>query len=493
MRALNFCALCVVGLVIVGACGGESSGTDDPPGSGAGETGKGEAGDSSGPGGNEGVGGDGNGDAGAATTTGGRGGGAAAGSGGRGAVGGGGPVVGGRGSVPTGGKGNPPVTGGVPGTGGVMGSAGDAGSGGNCKPVSTSSTVDSCSLELSCEDGYSYTNCFNQRVGSWFCECAGKTGQLQTYDITGVAGLAACQTVSDICRDGNVPPIETPEECVSQSESRATSYCDLQQRCTRSLDITDNVAATIARQRYVSCSSLSAGRMDCYCSNGLNLQVEGQDGTEACDTVVELCESPDIEPSGPVVCTSEAQGAGIGYCSTTQRCSQPLEVGGGVIGVSVGTRSVNCSDSLGGSICDCSDQTKYLRFFSELSASDIATCNQFVENCPAVDDLGLNGPLSCSPNNQQGDAQYCNVNIECSQAGTLGDEPIRAFGYISGFCQPLNGGWSCTCNSGIESASVDVEADGGWDACTELIELCPDLVDVQIGQSGGIDRPPLPL
>jgi hypothetical protein len=495
MRALNFCGLCVVGLMIAGACGGESSGNDDPVGSGAGDTGSGEGGDSSGPGpgGNEGVGGDG--EAGAATASGGRAsggrGGGTAGAGGSGAVGGGGPVVGGRGPIPTGGKGNPP-TGGVPGTGGVIGTAGD-GSGGDCTPVSTSSTIDSCSLELSCENGYSYTSCYNQRTGSWSCECASRTGQFQTYDITGVVGLAACQTVSDICSDGSFPQIEGPEECKPQFESRTATYCELQQSCTRSLAITDAVNATIARQRYVSCSGVNAGRLDCYCNNGLNVQVEGQDGTEACDTVVELCDNPDVEPTGPVTCTTETQGAGPSYCSTIHRCSQPLEVGGGVIAVSVGTRSVSCTESMGGALCDCSDQTNYLRFFSELSASDIATCNQFAESCPAVDELGLNGPLTCAPNSQQGDVQFCNINIECSQAGTLGDQPIRAFGSINGYCQPLNGVWSCSCNSGTESASVEVEADGGWDACTELVDLCPDLVDVQIGQSGGIIKPPLPL
>jgi hypothetical protein len=487
MRALNFCGLCIVGLVIAGACGGESAGTDEEPGSGAGETGTGEGGDGSspggngsGPGGNEGVGGE----AGATTVTGGRGGGAAGGS-----VGGGSP--GGR-APTTGGKGNPPVTGGVPGTGGVIGTAGD-GSGGDCVPVSTSSSLDSCSMELSCDDGYSYTSCFNQRVGTWYCECAGRTGQFQTYDVTGVVGLAACQTVSDICRGSDNPQIEGPEECVSQSESRTATYCDLQQRCSRSLDITDEVAATVARQRSVSCSGLNAQQaMDCYCNNGLIVQLEGQDGTKACDTVLELCEDPDIVPRGPVVCTPEAQGAGPNYCSSTQRCSQSLEIDGGVVGVSVGTRSVNCSATTGGSLCECFDQTNFLRFYSELSPTDVATCNLFAQTCTTVDELGLNGPLSCAPSYQQGDSQFCNVNIECSQAGTLGDEPIRALGNIDGYCQPLNGVWSCTCNSGIESATVEVDADGGWDACTELMELCPDLVDVQIGQSGGI-KPPLPL
>jgi hypothetical protein len=492
MRVLNFCGLCIVGLVIAGACGGESEGTDEEPGFTAGETGTGEGGDSSSPGGNgSGPGGNGSGPGGsesvggeASPTTGGRGGGSAGGSvGGRAA--GGGSTVGGR---ATGGKGNPPVTGGVPGTGGTGGTAGE-GTGGNCKPITTSSSLDSCSLELSCDDGYSYTSCYNQRVGNWYCECASRTGRLQTYEVTGVVGLAACQTISDLCGDG-VPQIEGPEECLPQYESRATTYCDLQQRCTRSLAITEDVDAVVATYRNVSCSGVSAARMDCYCSNGLTLQVEGQDGTAACDTVLEICENPDIKPTGPEVCTTEQQGAGLNYCSSSLRCTQSLEVDGGVIGVTTGTRSANCTAADGGSVCDCFDQNNYLRFSSERSPDEIATCNDFAQNCTSVDELGLNGPLTCKPIYQQGDSQYCNVNVECSQAGSLGDEPIRAFGSVNGYCTMANGAWSCTCNSGIESAAVEVDADDGWAACTELIERCPDLVEVQIGQDGGI-KPPL--
>jgi hypothetical protein len=281
--------------------------------------------------------------------------------------------------------------------------------------------------------------------------------------------------------------------CSPSSASRNASYCELSERCVRSVAVTDEVDATIVRARYVSCQNNGTGRLSCYCDDGRAYEIQGQDGTQACDTLLDVCGNPEVLLDGPVTCVPDLQSTGIGHCQTQQRCSQTLEIDGGVIAVTTGIRAASCQSTLdGGSMCNCYDEKSSMRFSTELPTSDVSTCNKFADDCASAEDLGLNGPIECAPSYQAGDATYCNANIECSQAGTLAGEAIRAYGSLSAYCQPLNGAWSCNCASGFESATVEVSASTGWDACTEVVDLCPEVVEVQIGQDAGIGMP-IPL
>jgi hypothetical protein len=123
-----------------------------------------------------------------------------------------------------------------------------------------------------------------------------------------------------------------------------------------------------------------------------------------------------------------------------------------------------------------------IQFDSDLPADDLGTCERFVEDCGVSEDYGLNGPITCERASQSASGQYCNATIACKQAGTLGDADVQIYGYLSTDCQPLGDGWNCTCSTGSATASITVEAESGWDACTISAERCPDEVDVVIGE-----------
>jgi hypothetical protein len=296
-----------------------------------------------------------------------------------------------------------------------------------------------------------------------------------------------------VCVAGNDPDITGPEACETTYASRSSSYCEVQDRCVRSVEVTDNVDATLVRNRYASCSSNGGSALYCSCNDGRQYEVEGQDGSLACDTIMDVCDDPNLEFDGPVTCVSDYQRAGVGYCESQQRCRQTLEFEGAVIAVTNEYRNASCSPRPeGGSTCGCSSSTSSIQFDTDLSTDDLATCEQFAEECGTTKDLGLNGPITCERVSQTANVQYCDATIACKQAGMLGDTEVQVYGYLNTYCQPLGDAWSCNCttNNGSQSSSISLEAEDGWDACTIAAERCPDEIDVVIGEQNFGVLPP---
>lgn len=485
MRALNLYGLFGVSVVLFGACGGESGLSPDGPGSEAGEAGQGSSRPN--PPGEGGAGGEASGTGGFA--------GDPSPSGGKGGTGG---TVGTGGTI---GKGGAPaaggrVTGGVPSMGGgkSMPQAGDpnipdppeppAG----CTPVGLGTSIYDCYVEMTCDDGqYLYTSCSDQRNGSWICACQdGKRPQVDQYTITGLAGSAACSAIADFCASGEVPN-PGPEECSKTSASRTSSYCYVEETCTRPFEIEDGVEAGVSRMRYANCTQSGSVQL-CSCQNGYQYQISGQDGTTACDTLLPLCEDTPPELGEPV-CVPQNTSGGSGYCESQTQCSQTAEVSEGVFATLVQNRYIYCSSqSTGRSTCNCSNERSSTRFDVELP-TDGALCGQVSAGCD-VTGVELEGPITCAPASQTAGGGYCNAQVDCRQAGTVGDFDLWLYGTLFTSCSQVNGVWTCNCSTSNESANVEVDAESDWDACTAAIQACPDVVDVKIGESNGGIFPP---
>jgi hypothetical protein len=495
MRALNLYGLLGVSVVLFGACGGESGLSPDGPGSEAGEAGQGP----SNPPGEGGVGGE-------SSTTGGVGGDSTPSKGGNVSKGG----TGGTGVGAAGGKG-----GGTPATGGRS-MAGAPSTGGSktmpeagapnvpeppeppegCQPQSLSASINDCSLQLVCDGNrYVYAYCGNQGTGAWACQCESNKYYDQ-YSVTGVTGAAACSTIAAFCASGEDP--ETgPEECSDGGSSRETSYCSVSESCVRPFDI-DGVEAGILRTRYANCSS-NGSTQECYCQidqlgNQLQFQISGQDGTTACDTVLDLCEDPTPDLGEPV-CVPQFSSGAVGYCESQMQCTQTAEVADGVFASVTDNRYVYCSSqgstTSGRSMCNCSNNRSQTRFDVEVP-TDAALCSQVTAGCDASS-VELAGPITCAPASQSAGSGYCNAQVDCKQAGTVGDLELWMYGSLYTDCSLINGAWTCNCTTGTEREQIEVEADSDWEACTAAVQACPDVVDVKIGESnGGIFPPGIP-
>jgi hypothetical protein len=489
MRALNLYGLLGVSVVLFGACGGESGLSPDGPGSEAGEAGQGSS-----PPGEGGSGGD-------VSATGGVGGdsspskGGTVSKGGTGGTGTGGIVGKGGGTPTTGGR----PTAGAPSTGGGK-SMPEAGAPNvpeppeppdGCQPQSISTSQYDCSLQMVCDGNeYLYTYCSNQNTGSWYCECqSNKT--IQQYTVTGLAGSAACTAIADFCASGEVPN-PGPEECTDVGSSRTSSYCSVQETCTRPFELEGGGEAGLSRTRYANCSQNGTVQL-CSCQNGFQYQISGQDGTTACDTLLDLCEDPDPELGEPV-CVPQFTSGGVGYCESQMQCSQTAEVADGVFATFLDNRYMSCSSqgTAGRSMCNCQTNRTFTRFDVEAPA-DGALCSQVTAGCD-VSEVELEGPITCAPASQSAGSGYCSAQVDCKQAGTVGDLELWLYGSLYTDCQQLNGAWTCNCSTASENEQIEVDADTDWDACTAAVQACPDVVDVKIGESnGGIFPPGFPV
>jgi hypothetical protein len=484
MRALKWFGL--LSLSVVVGCGGESSKDDDnvePEGGSGNETGVPSAG--SGGDGEEGGEGSGGTTGGKSATTGGS---TSPGTGGGSQAGA--PTVGGS---PT----NPPPMGGVgggkppPPMGGAPSNPPPPAEG--CMPTAQSSSATYCQLGLSCENTEIKSSCSDQGGGSWYCECS-SANSFQQYVVRDPLGMPACETVADICASGELPEFTGPEECLPALTSRATDNCQIQEQCSRPLDVDGATVSSPTSSRSVFCFSDGLGNLTCSCNNGSQYQLKGINGLTACDLMGDICADPAISFNEEPVCTPSGTSQGVGYCSTSTQCTQSEEIADGVFAVRQSYRNAECQAlASGGSRCTCYSEAASMQFDSDLASPDLSTCDLASDLCLEKDSLELSGPITCSQASQTAEASYCSSNLDCTQDGTLGGQNVTMHGYLYTSCNPVGDTWACTCNSGSQTANMSLERMGTpWDDCTRASEQCLELVDVEIGTSNGGVRPPFP-
>jgi hypothetical protein len=490
MREARFGYLCLAGVLIAALACGKSSRSDGETSPSA--AGSGEAGENSGE-----VGGSKAGAGGGPAPNAGRPGsgeaGDRSGDGGSGASSQGGTTnAGGDGSFPIGGEASPPASAGVPGTGGSGGSGGTGdeggggdGSAGEC-PTTTTSTVDLCERLSGCPGSdRSYATCSLASSGPerWWCQCS-TDARSAAYTISGLEGFENCEAASDLCQRSELEPELGAEQCELLAESRTPDYCYAHRECTRSLTLGEDVgfAAAARRETLVSCKANGTGGMDCTCDGLPVFELRGQDGSEACETIYDVCTTPNFGIDESRVCTVAELSSDSDQCVAGARCTQTFDANGDAVEITPAMQYASCFvdvESDGGTTCLCEDADSLLEFASDLPVLD-DTCTHFAEHCAFAGELVTTGPVTCTSSFQESSTSSCSVGLTCEQAATLGGEAIRARAQIDGACESDGTGWSCSCR-GIESAAVTVEADSLWDACTELLELCPTVVEAPIG------------
>ena len=480
MRALNWFGLAAVALII--GCGGESSGKGDgdPPGEGEGGEsqstgGQGDAGESSGSGGTTG---------GKSNSTGGKttGGGAVPGRGG-GSSAGAPPMAGAGGAKP------------VP-TGGAGGTSPEG-----CQLTQQFSGPSHCEESWTCENSSVYTACFDQGSGLWACDCKGTLAGYQ-YQVKGLNGISACSAISELCRAGEPPPEAGPEECTPTTSFRSTTACQLQEQCLIPLESEQGNVYRATGGMYLECGTTATNTSSCACqtsTQNTSFKIEGADGNTACDTLSDICRDADGLIDGEPMCTVAGQNVGPGYCSTQQQCTQSAEVASGVYATRNTFVQSDCSTASTGEgvQCNCYDQVRSAQFDLPTGTGSLADCTLAMDLCGGSDSLELEGPITCRQASQSAQAGYCNSQLDCVQSGTIGSTEVKVHGVLFTNCQMIGDAWSCTCQSGTVTDTINVESIGTpWDDCTAASEACQGAIDVQIGEGGGMvvpPRPPIPF
>lgn len=242
-----------------------------------------------------------------------------------------------------------------------------------CEPRSKSTGPDYCDTQIVCtksadlgngvaallQTDYQYSSCWNQGDGSLSCSCSA-AGTAQNYVLNGVAPAESCDLVLGFCASGETPEWSEPATCsvgnVYNQSSGDRSYCQLEQICSQSSEVSPGVVAALSEYEYVSCET-TADASRCYCSSNTDsIQFDmGSTPDAACNDALAICTSDaEIAPEGPLTCERTYQNGSGGYCDTNFECTQEAVVDGTSIGV-FGNYYAYCQDMGDGSwSCTCS-------------------------------------------------------------------------------------------------------------------------------------------
>lgn len=345
-----------------------------------------------------------------------------------------------------------------------------------------------CQLNELCGSRYRYSYCSDLGNGSWSCQCSNNY-QYQYYELSGVDQNTACPAVRNLCDEGITPMFTGDPVCMPAYKSLGSTYCQTSTNCRREADLGNGVKAveTQTSSNYCYDYGYGDGSLNCQCysnNRGLSYQMSGVPLADSCELGMAMCEGDDSVFTGEPVCTTQSETSNTSYCQVQRNCGRTVDLGDGVVASLNVPENAYCQFSSDGvAICNCSNANTSMRFQMDMAAGPEA-CTAAGSVCQTTEEIVPEGPLECTRASQSSGTTYCSANIQCAQDAVVNGVTIGVFGNVSVSCSPNGDQWSCSCRSSIDSASLNVAADDGWDACTMASEQCPDLVDVDVTTGG---------
>lgn len=358
---------------------------------------------------------------------------------------------------------------------------------GECTVVGQSQSTTWCDISEQCTNTSRYSSCSQLADGTWQCSCSDGF-QYKTLELS--SGEPPCAAVSEVCSEITVPEFTGEEKCELQLQSAASTYCETQTRCTRSEPYNEEISVVQSRYKYSYCYDTGAGYIQCNCSGdkgSVSFQPTSVSIADACALGTDICDAlSTAEPTGERTCTPYGNSSGTNYCQIYQNCTETLNVEGTDVVISE-TESGYCSlDSTRGvGVCNCYNNSRSYSFELPTNTITQESCETAMAVCATDSEPVLDGPIECDLTSQSASGTYCSANLTCSQDATVGDNTVGLYGSLYAYCTPVDSGWSCQCQSSAMSVGVEVTADAAWDACTEAVAKCPDVVEPVIGSGGG--------
>jgi hypothetical protein len=345
-----------------------------------------------------------------------------------------------------------------------------------------------CYVETQCDNDFIYTSCFAETGDQWYCDCMSNYRYL-SLEVSGSDPATMCASVAELCASPDTIASAEPEECTVQYQTQGVDYCDYGVVCTQTVEAGD-ITAELQSWKDANCYSDENGQLRCNCSNESVYRtylIEGVGTDRSCQLVMDLCESDEeLVFEDPPVCETVYQDSfGEEYCSTEWECLQQTPVQEGVTALLSEWQYASCYPLNDTTVsCDCNGSQSYMRF-STAGTVDASMCSTAQQVCIAEEEIALSGPITCEPRNQSRGDGSCYASMECSQEGLFNRQALIVYGEVSIDCSLDASGapWSCTCRSGTEATSLELEAADEWEACTLASGRCPDAVEVQIGSS----------
>lgn len=279
------------------------------------------------------------------------------------------------------------------------------------EPCSTdfqSQASDYCELQQRCgqsfelADGvvatrydYKYANCYDDGSGAAYCQCNDNTTS-RTYQISGQSVGASCPLVLDLCASAAEPEFDGPKTCEIQYQSAASGYCDTEQQCTQSSEVSDTVTALQIEWQSAYCEDSGGGLSSCSCfgeAGSLRFDIaDAPTDTNTCSGALDVCSSIDeLDLSGDLECGQTFQSASGASCDAQVACGQEATLGDQELTV-YGDLYLNCqleADSAWNCSCNSSLESANLELDASLESWD--ACTQAAEQCPDLVEVGVGG------------------------------------------------------------------------------------------------------
>jgi hypothetical protein len=234
-----------------------------------------------------------------------------------------------------------------------------------------------------------YASC-SELDGRQRCSCSNGSVS-RTYDISEATGVSSCEIATDLCDSDEQLVFDGAIECEVGYQDASDGYCELQQECSRSAALRDNVTALLFDSQYFNCYDNDANGTYCNCSGNqwsLGFLIPGRVAdAAACEDARTACARPqDIALTGSVECARSSQSANTDYCDAQITCTHPASWGDLPL-VMNSAIYLNCQRASSGSWgCSCSAGMQSSNFDVE-GGDGWDVCTAATERCPDLIDV----------------------------------------------------------------------------------------------------------
>lgn len=266
-----------------------------------------------------------------------------------------------------------------------------------------------------------------------------------------------------------------PLVCAEASTGERRDSCALERTCEQPLAAGAGAEVVELDSSSVECEAASSA-VRCTCHDGRSYELSSIAG--ACAALIDHCASEDELSLGDPECSITVASDASDFCDAGRECRQEVELAGGDVVVRADTEYVSCTrDSSGSASCKCGTLEGF-SFWTTLSRFRAPACESLLDVCRHASAIEWSSDVTCELSSQQAEQGSCHAELACTRAGSSGEHTVYGRAPLTADCVATSAEqFRCSCNGGT-SKTIELPASSAWEACTELVQRCPDEVEL---------------
>ncbi len=347
-----------------------------------------------------------------------------------------------------------------------------------CTQSSASTSPTACTVQYSCPSGTAYSECTETEDG-WDCYCSDPTHTLST-SLGGATGIDACDAMVAMCLSYESVEYDGSIECSPYAQTTTTTACEQTVECLASTEFEGGLTASTTEYNSSTCTTSTDGSWNCSCSFGDRTAAYLLSGTETppCDLSLSLCESTEeLVYDGDEECQPLTQSSSEASCTLSQTCTSTADVGDGMTATRSQSRSTTCQPDGDTWSCRCQNGTSpALDFVVETEATPADNCATASSFCSALQDITLDGPVSCETTSQTSTTTSCEAQLQCQLTKDVeGTVVSRSEGLVTRCAVGADDSFDCSCTAAGDSTTFQLApAETPFETCSNATSRCED-------------------